>query len=353
MSLHDPNFATDKHLQTALRHAPDQDLAPSQSVRDNVLAYATNVVKQAPENLLKRSFNAFVSLHLKNWNVKAWQVASMGALASVLLVMVMVREQAPQESIWAESKVGDLAQNKVESPDEIEQKNYQLKEHQSEINRSAEAPELQNVPMRTEGSMARKSPEVRQSQKKSENLKPEAKSGLPAIEVPTKQLAETSADKAEAVETLNAQVAEAPDTAVEAAAPSVPVASSAPVGASASVVPTEADAQLASSKRATASEHSMRNAVIDHDAIVEKLLTLGGDNLAKQDIAAGNYHVLKLDTEACEKLGKHESHEAETNYKVVVLALCGKDNTARAALLQTEVGSYNKVMRNWQQHHNE
>ena len=321
MSLHDPNFATDKHLQTALRNAPDHDLAPSERVRESILNYANHAVKPASENWLKRALSAFA-----NWRVNSWQVAGMGALASVFLIIVMVRDQVPQETIWAESTVGDLAQNKVESPKALESIQMKQDAGQRETSRSAAASAQQNTPMRMESTA------------------PEAKSALTkevapaevvlAEEAPAKPLAETTemaaspsamADKAEVT-----VVAEAPEAAAPVSAP----ASSA-----------EKDAQLGSSKTAAAA----RSMVIKHDSIAEQLIKQGGEVLAKQDIAAGNLRILKVETVTCENLGKHDLHDAVTHYQLVLLNACDLDVNK----LQSEVGVYNQTMLNWRQNSKE
>ena len=127
----------DEYLQQALRHAPDQALAPSSKVRERVLDYAENAVKPKPASWLKRCLNA-----PQAWRVSSWQVAGMGAIASVLLVMVMVREQLPDESIWVKPEVkdvakndmekGNVAQNKIETPVTSAPQQDKLKARQDE-----------------------------------------------------------------------------------------------------------------------------------------------------------------------------------------------------------------------------
>lgn len=306
MSLHD------EHLKTALRHAPDQDLAPSQGVRESILNYANHAVKPAPENWLKKALSAFA-----NWRVKSWQVAGMGALASVFLVVVMVRDQVPQETIWAESTVEDLAQNKSEATAAAIPERFEQEAANREVSPSVAAPAQQNNPMRME------------------RIEPKAKDALtkevvPAEEAPAKPLAERTemaasppviADKADVT-----AAAEAPEAAVVAAAP----ASSA-----------ETDAEIGRAKTAPA----MRKLATKNDGVIEKLLTQGGADLAKQDIAVGNLRILKLEMASCDKLAKHEMRDATTNYKVEVINACELDTN----LLQREVDAYNQTMLNWQQ----
>lgn len=320
MSLHDQNFATDKHLQTALRHAPDQDLAPSERVRESILNYANHAVKPAPKNWLKRALSSFAS-----WHVKSWQVAGMGALASMLLVIVMVREQVPQVTIWAESTVGDLAQNKTESPASATPESYEQEAAKREVSPSAVAPAQQNTPM----------PMERTEPKANDALTKEV---IPAEETPAKPLAESTemaasppamADKAEV-----SAAAEAPGVSVVAAAP-------ASVPSTSNTTSVENDAEIGRAKTAPA----MRRLAAKTDATAEKLLNQGGADLAKQDIAAGDFRLLKLEIESCEKLAKQDMYDAATSYKVEVINACELD----ANLLQREVDSYNQTMLNWQQ----
>lgn len=315
----------DEHLQTALRNAPDRDLAPSKNVRDKVLNYANHAIKPAPENWLKWVLSAFA-----NWRVKAWQVAGMGALASVLLVIVMVRDQVPQDTIWAESTVEELAQNSVEAPaaatSEIEQEAAK-----GEVSPSVAAPAQQNMPMR----MERTAPKAKDTLTKK----------IAPAEVFAKPLGESTemaasppamADKAEVT-----AATEAPEAAVVAAAPaSAASSSSATSNATSNTTSAETDAEIGRAKTATA----MRKLATNKDATVEKLLTQGGADLAKQDIAVGNLRVLKLEMASCDKFTKHETRDATTNYKIEVINACELD----ANILQKEVDTYNQTMLNWQ-----
>ena len=101
----------DEHLQKALKHAPDSDLAPSEIVRKNVLNYANKVnnankTSQHPHGY----WLAGLLSNIKNWP-KKWYFAGMGSVVVALLAVIMLREQLPQEPIWRESDVQDIAQN--------------------------------------------------------------------------------------------------------------------------------------------------------------------------------------------------------------------------------------------------
>jgi hypothetical protein len=300
VSLHD------EHLRTALRHAPDQDLAPSQSVRENVLAYAANAVKPTPAHWLKRSLNAFA-----NWQVKTWQVAGMGTLASVLFVIVMVREQMPEEPVWAETDnknlaQAEVAQSKAEMPATNAPEAYQ------------EAPQV-----------AERAAPIREEAK--------AKRSLATQQESVKDLAETTQLAA------TPELLKTPDMADAVEANQIPeeaVVATAPIPA-----PVEAGAKQSLSKARQATASEANEAQILEVLNIEALLKQGGEAIAKQDIASGNLWFLKIETEACENHSKLEAHDDVTNYKVLVI--CNSDDKVRSDLLQREVGDYNQTMRNW------
>jgi hypothetical protein len=91
----------DEHLAKALKHAPDSDLAPSETVRKKVLEHA-KLSGQKPR---------------KHWlagllpNMKNWQWAGMSSVAVALLAMLMLREQLPPEMTQPEPAPKVLAQN--------------------------------------------------------------------------------------------------------------------------------------------------------------------------------------------------------------------------------------------------
>ncbi len=126
MSLRDDNLLKDKHLQQALKHAPDNDLAPSELVRKKVLGYANkvnNANKPSQYQFLASPFSlsakALSRMRNPHWywlagllpNIKNWQWAGMGSVAVALLAALMLREQLPEEPIWRESRVREVAQN--------------------------------------------------------------------------------------------------------------------------------------------------------------------------------------------------------------------------------------------------
>ncbi|MEQ1598878.1 MAG: hypothetical protein ABL880_05870 [Methylotenera sp.] len=110
----------DEHLAKALKHAPDSDLAPSETVRKSVLNYAKQASQYqflaSPFSLSAKALSRMRKPH-KNWlagllpNMKNWQWAGMSSVAVALLAALMLREQLPEELIWRESRVREVAQN--------------------------------------------------------------------------------------------------------------------------------------------------------------------------------------------------------------------------------------------------
>jgi hypothetical protein len=116
----------DEHLQQALKHAPDSELAPSELVRKNVLAHAKQAGQYQflapPFSLSAKALSRIRKPH-GHWlagllpSIKNWQWAGMGSVAVALLAALMLREQLPEEPIWRESKVREVAQNSAPVPE--------------------------------------------------------------------------------------------------------------------------------------------------------------------------------------------------------------------------------------------
>ncbi len=120
----------DEHLQQALKHAPDSDLAPSEFVRKNVLNYAKNS-KQASQKPHGYKVNQTHGVSLREgalgrWlagllpNIKNWQWAGMSSVAVALLAALMLREQLPLEITQpkiAQDETKKIAQNSAPAPE--------------------------------------------------------------------------------------------------------------------------------------------------------------------------------------------------------------------------------------------
>lgn len=80
----------DEHLQQALRHAPDRELAPDDTTRKAVLDYAAKALHQRKATWLQRCRLALTTEH---WHVARWQLAGMSSAIAVLLVVVFWRDR--------------------------------------------------------------------------------------------------------------------------------------------------------------------------------------------------------------------------------------------------------------------
>lgn len=92
MSLHD------EHLKLALRHAPDSELAPDALIRETVLAYANAHLQASSDSKLSCLQKWFRFSHVANW-----QLASMASVAATLLIAVVLWQQRPDDTIWADA----------------------------------------------------------------------------------------------------------------------------------------------------------------------------------------------------------------------------------------------------------
>ncbi|MEI8362429.1 MAG: hypothetical protein WCG35_04320 [Betaproteobacteria bacterium] len=76
----------DKHLQQALQHAPDRELAPNEITRKAVLDYAAIALLQRKSRWLQRCQHI---LTLEYWHIPRWQLAGMGSTIAILLVVAV------------------------------------------------------------------------------------------------------------------------------------------------------------------------------------------------------------------------------------------------------------------------
>ncbi len=84
----------DEHLKTALQHSPDRDVQPNAHVRDAVLQYAKKA--SAPEPSILQCLQHWL-FHEK---LSQAQWAGIGSAATVLLVVFMAWQQHPEEHVW-------------------------------------------------------------------------------------------------------------------------------------------------------------------------------------------------------------------------------------------------------------
>ena len=93
----------DEHLQQALRHAPDRDLAPEASTRRAVLDYATKSIEPRQNWLLRL------------WQAPSWQLAGLSAAMAALLVVVVIWQKPPALPIQVASAPADAIQRKADA----------------------------------------------------------------------------------------------------------------------------------------------------------------------------------------------------------------------------------------------
>jgi hypothetical protein len=300
----------DEHLQQALKHAPDSDLAPSELVRKNVLDYAKHS-KQASQyqflaSLFSLSAKALSRMRKphRNWlagllpNIKNWQWAGMSSVAVALLAALMLREQLPEEPIWSESKVREVAQNTAPAPE------IALKEERADM-AAAPASIQEEAPARTTGAQ--------------EKAKEESFATTPEL-----------ADKD------NVVVATAP----EVAAPPAPLQASAEQALSKqdNGVVAENTAKIEAAPAASAGQRSEAEKPA---AAAKKSVTLvdaGALGVAKanQDIHAGVLRILVADWPQDKPMDKPLLDES-TGYRVELAA----------DLVPAELDAYNQTMRDW------
>ena len=93
----------DEHLQQALRHAPDHDLAPEASTRRAVLDYAARSIESRQNWLLRL------------WQAPSWQLAGLSAAMAALLVVVVIWHKPPELPIQVASAPADAVQRKADA----------------------------------------------------------------------------------------------------------------------------------------------------------------------------------------------------------------------------------------------
>lgn len=95
----------DEHLQQALQHAPDRELAPDDTTRKAVLDYAAKALHQRTTTWLQR---CWLVLTLDHWHIARWQLAGMGSAITVLLVVVVFWDERTIELSTGELPTGEF-----------------------------------------------------------------------------------------------------------------------------------------------------------------------------------------------------------------------------------------------------
>ena len=353
MNLRDENFK-DAHLQKALRHAPDNDIAPSASTQKAVLDYAENALKlgQKPHaeswlTRLKKAINA--------WQLPRWQMAGMGSLAASLLVVVMIWHENSDDPLQVAAAPDvvqrDAAPNVKPELTQNELANAEVNQAEQSAQIVAEAaPEGASADSTAPNTQAKV---IAKSSKQEAETAPTDKTVLAAApegvsgQVPEKDVDSTSAKEAavKAEVALPAPVAAAPAAAsVEASAE---VASTTEISSARKKMAdaeqpqtehTEAKADLP--KAITAAKQAVPSSNSD---LAMTLGTIGGQALANKDIQTGRLRILYLSNEAT-----NDAVDEATGYrKEAVLVNEGASEKTSLKSLVLEVEAYNKTMRDW------
>ncbi len=309
----------DEHLQQALKHAPDSDLAPSELVRKNVLNYAKHSKQASQYQFLASPFSLSAKALSRmrkphgNWlagllpNIKNWQRAGMSSVAVALLAALMLREQLPEEPIWRESKVREVAQNSAPTPETA------LKDERADM-AAAPASIQEEAPARTAGAQEKAKAEASAATPELADKDNVVVATAPEVATPLQVPAEQALAKHD-----NGVVAE--NTAKIEAAP----AASAPVSdAVASAEQTVASAEQRSEAEKPAAAAKKSVTLVDAGAL--------GVAKANQDIHAGVFRILVADWPADKSL-----EDETTGYRVEL----------SADLVPAELDAYNQTMRDW------
>jgi hypothetical protein len=383
MSLDD---LKDEHLQKALQHAPDSDIAPSGVTRKTVLDYADKAVK-TQQAARHESWFARVKNKFNSWKIPNWQLTGMGSLAASLLVVVMIWHENPNDPIQVASAPDTVATEAAPKPaptlTQGELASNQL-EKAEESAQSAAAP--------VAASAETAAPELPASKQASENNKDKAEGKIAGKTEPTKQKSELapqvaaieqSADKAIVASAPEAASANAEKdafsrrekareqsdaVAMSAPAPTAPVAVEAAPASAASAsstvltkkmaepaaqpeVSVKQDSSSASGNIATEEKRQKSKKRIGDDPLADTIVQMGGAKMAKQDIEAGKLRLLDVASyykgkpSDCTEpyiAGFEPSVDAKTAYNIEVIYVC-----VTSQQLMKEVALYNQTMREW------
>lgn len=282
----------DEHLQQALKNAPDSDAAPTDAVRQKVLAYAENRLKPRREGLFKKWLNRF-----RDWHITSWQLVGMSTVASILFATVLLRDQSSDTPIWLNTGEQDIAQTKMETTTVSEsEKEEKKKENIADVLASTTTEAYEDVQKEgaSRGKVEKRATAKRDLSRKVDDVDkvPEQPSRPATVVVQTEMVG---------------SVAE--DVGTSAAARSKP--------------------SLAVQENMPASQEM-------------PALALSGEYLARRDIQSGNLRILY--TKQSWSVNKPLIDD-ETGYKIELA------ENVDIQLSVEELQSYNKVMRGWYNAH--
>jgi hypothetical protein len=389
MSLDDENLK-DAHLQKALRHAPDSDIAPSEFVRKTVLDYANKSVKTKLE-ARQESWFARVKNRFNSWQIPRWQLTGMGGLAASLLVVVMIWHENPDDPMQVgtapDSTQNEATFNAAPKPEPTLAQN-ELARNQLEDDeaspQSAAAPEAASTEMTATGvPVSKQAPEKNQDTaeakiaKRAAPIEQKAETAPQVVVIEQSAAIKQSADKPVVASAPTAVVANAEkdvsrrakapeqsdEVAMSAPVPAAPVAvDAAPASVTSAPMPIKkmADAEKSEAKQDSSSasgniasdekRHKATKRVGD-DPLADVIVQTGGTVMAKQDIQAGKLRLLdvadyyKGKPSDCNEpfiAGFEDRVDAKTAYNIEMIYVC----VATQQLIK-EVELYNQTMRAW------
>ena len=355
----------DKHLQQALQHAPDRELAPNEVTRKAVLDYAVMALLQRKSTWLQRCQHI---LTLEYWHIPRWQLAGMGSTVAILLVVAVFWDEHV-----AEQRAGEFNGEPIQvvsAPTE----NLQKKEDGLAGRAKDEKHQLVSKPMRAENPPNRVMIAANESSDhstvqdkaalntKSTELAVERNETLPAT-APVIISADTLvvASAPEAVVDQDVGSSKGASVALKQRPSSVGVVAPTPTETAATVnnIAERSDrlgnadvdkANLAKKIAPTSENRSESKAKIKKDmpSAIGTMVTSNlsqnnimdkGVALANKDIQAG---ILRILTHGKPVVTSVPLIDAATGYRIQIIE--GSDvNT----LLPEEVEAYNQVMRDW------
>jgi hypothetical protein len=404
MSLDD---LKDEHLQKALQHAPDSDVAPSELLRKTVLDYADKAVKMRHAVPSDSWFTRFITA-FNHWQIPRWQLTGMGSLAASLLVVVMILYENPNDPMQvatapseakSEARQSEVAPQAEAVPEpklaqnELARASDELAKQTTEQSPPAAAAPATATTSAPEAASAEMALSKAQDKviAKAKAAKQEALPSTPqaaAIEAPADKAA--SAPQAASVQDAEkdtgsvrlkerAVIAEVAPPAPVVAAPA-PVAEPAPAMAEASAdaaseqtvsaapankamkkmkdaaqAEAKADVSSASVGSATLDDKRRTTKRVGDDPLADTIVQKGGATMANQDIQAGKLRLLEVadyykgKPSDCDEpfiAGFEDRVDAQTTYKIEALYVC----VATQALAK-EVALYNQTMREWHLKH--
>lgn len=321
----------DKHLQQALKHAPDNDLLPSDAVRKKVIDHARAISPSKQAGWLKRWFS----------NLSNVQLVGISTFASALVVMFMVYPQLPDDNVWTQSDAQDIALTEAPPPPPLEMPESDQGLAEEMLAAPSEEPVSEESASK-EGSLVQADDVVdeqpslavvkeAQQRKKAVNKQPKV------VKAPIEQqVVETPAPTAPAKAAVIAD-----NQSVEAEMPQAPSSSEA---SDADLAQDEQEVFVREDKAAQPRMAARRAAAPQADATIESLAkakpaqskqALTGAALAKKDIQMGHLRILFAGDRWPEN---QPMVDEETGFRIEL-----------TTMPVSEVDVYNQTMRDWHQ----